>query len=79
VILQAQLDIHGMNAFEAEEALKDFLDTLGGDVDEVVVVHGYKGGTVLRDMVRSTFRHKKIKRKLVSMNQGITIFLMKKD
>jgi len=72
------LDIHGMTAFEAEIALKGFLDTLDNSVEEVVVVHGYRGGTALRDMVRKQFRHKRIERKLLSMNQGVTILQIRK-
>jgi len=72
---RTSIDIHGMNAYEAEIALEDFLDLLDDDIQEVEVIHGYKSGTVLRDMVRSSFHHHRIKKKIISMNQGITVFL----
>jgi DNA-nicking Smr family endonuclease len=77
MINSVKIDIHGLTTQDAESELDHFLEYLDDDVDEVVVVHGYKGGTSLRDMVRKQFRHPRIKKKYISMNQGITILELK--
>lgn len=74
-----RIDLHGMTVAEAEAELNFFLDYLEDDVDEVVVVHGYKQGSALLEMVRKSYEHPRIKQKLLSMNNGITTFLLKPE
>ena len=45
------------------------------DVREVTVLHGFHGGTALRDMVRR-YKNPKIERKILGLNQGETIFVI---
>ena len=71
-----EIDIHGMTVNEAISELDYFMEYLSDDTVEVVVVHGYNQGKKLLQMVRNDFKHKRIKRKIVSMNPGITIFLL---
>ncbi len=71
-----EIDIHGLTVAEAGYELERFLEYLPDDTREVVVVHGYRQGKSLLRMVRNDFKHKKIKRKIISMNPGITIFLL---
>lgn len=71
-----EIDIHGMTVNEAVSELNYFLEYVSDDTREVVVIHGYRQGKNLLQMVRNDFKHKKIKRKIVSMNPGITIFLL---
>lgn len=72
-----ELDLHGLTSAEARAKLDDTLKTLPKDVGELTVVHGYRGGTALRDMVRR-YRNPKIERKVLGLNQGSTIFVIKK-
>ncbi len=71
-----EIDIHGMTVNEALSELEYFMEYLPDDIREVVVVHGYHQGKKLLQMVRTQFTHKRIKRKIISMNPGITIFLL---
>lgn len=71
------IDLHGMTVEEAIIELSNFLDGLGRDVDEVTVIHGYKGGAAIKNMLRLEFRHKRVARKIYSLNQGITILQLK--
>lgn len=71
-----EIDIHGMTVNEAISELDYFLEYVSEDTQEVIVVHGYNQGKRLLQMVRNEFQHKRIKRKMVSMNPGITIFLL---
>ena len=73
-----EINLHGFTVEQAREELVGFLDELEEDVAEVNVVHGYKGGTALRDMIRREFNHPRVQRKLLSMNPGVTIFLVKR-
>ena len=64
-----EVDIHGLMASDAKARLEHLLSNAGPQVEEVVVIHGYSRGTVLRDMVRNQLKHPRIQSKLLSMNQ----------
>ena len=70
-------DLHGMTAEQAKAELDSILKSLPQDTRELTVIHGYRGGTVLRDMVRR-YRHPKVERKILSMNSGSTVFIINK-
>mgnify|MGYP000881327964 FL=1 len=73
---KSEIDIHNMTADQAKRHLELYLNRVNGNVKEVTVVHGYSGGTVLRDMVRNRLRHPKIKSKYASLNPGVTILVL---
>lgn len=74
---KAEINLHDMQLLEAEYYLTQFLNTLPENIKEVSVIHGYKKGQVLLNMVRNNFKHDKIKRKYIPYNKGITIFYLK--
>ena len=51
-------------------------ETVPDDILEVVVIHGYRKGQVLLNMVRKDFKHPRIKQKVIPLNKGITLFLV---
>ena len=63
-----ELDIHGMY---------EDLSTVDQKVQEVVVIHGYHKGQVLKNMVRTRLKHPRIASKLVSLNEGQTRLILK--
>lgn len=73
---KAEIDIHNMTHDEAKRYIINFLNRANGSIKEVSVIHGYTGGTVLKDMVQKGLRHPKIKSKVKSMNEGITILIL---
>lgn len=73
---KVEIDIHNMNHDEAKRYIISFLNRVNGSVKEVSIIHGYTGGTVLKDMVQKGLKHPKIKSKIKSMNQGITILML---
>lgn len=75
--MKREIDIHGMSVSEARKNLKSFLSTLPKGVTEVEVIHGYNQGNALQQYIRKEFSHKRIERKILSGNNGITIFLIK--
>ena len=72
-----ELDIHGLTAFEAELLIVSFLDRVAQNVSEVIIIHGYRQGNVLKDMVRETLSHPRIASKLPSLNEGQTRLILK--
>lgn len=74
---KAEVDIHHMTSDQAKRHLELLLGRLDGSVKELTVIHGYSGGTVLRDMVQKSLRHPRIQSKYQSMNPGITILILK--
>ncbi len=70
------IDLHGHTVESARRLLTDTLRTLPPDTRELEVIHGYHQGTAIREMIRK-FRHPRIERKILSMNQGSTIFELK--
>lgn len=71
-----EIDLHGRTVEEARAMLSETLKKLPKGVREISVVHGYRGGTALREMVRK-YSHPKIERKILTLNQGITILIIK--
>lgn len=72
----AKIDLHGHTAESAERMLTSRLSQLPNDTVEVIVIHGYHGGTKLLETVRS-FKHYRIERKILGLNNGETIFMIK--
>lgn len=70
------IDLHDMALAEAEYYLDKLFETLPDDIQEVVVIHGYRKGQVLLTMVRKKFKHPRIKKKIIPLNKGITLFLV---
>lgn len=72
----AVIDLHNETRDSGKRMLIAKLNSLPKGTQELVVIHGYHSGTILRDMVRS-FKHPKVERKILGLNQGETIFLIK--
>lgn len=70
-----EIDLHGHTVESAGKVLTQRLKQLPNDVREVTVLHGFDGGTALRDMVRR-YKNPKIERKILGLNQGETIFVI---
>ena len=71
------VDLHNMNMAQAHAHLKAKLDHAPAHIKEVIVIHGYNSGTALQKMVRKDFKHPRVSRKILSLNPGITSFLLK--
>ncbi len=70
-----EIDIHGMVESDAIKVLEKFIVSCDENIKEILVIHGYRSGDVLKSMVRSSFklRSKRIRRRKLTMNQGETI------
>lgn len=70
------IDIHGLTACAAKRQLERFITTAIPNL-ELTVIHGHSHGKELLNMVRFKLKHKRIARKVLSLNQGITILIIK--
>ena len=72
-----EIDIHGMNKVQAKTYIDGILKKAGKNVFRIEIIHGFHGGSSLRDMVRSTYKNNpKVKRIELGLNNGaITLIL----
>lgn len=73
--MRVEIDIHGLTEQVALITLEKFIVSCDKTVNEIVVIHGYHSGNILKDMVRNSnkLRSKRIRRRKLSMNQGETV------
>lgn len=74
----SELDLHGMTQFQAKIAIDSFIKRAGRDVYRIRIIHGYHGGTALREMIRHDYKgNKKIIRIECGLNQGETDLVLR--
>ncbi len=71
------IDLHDMQEQEARFYLERAIDTAESKIKEIVVIHGYRQGQVILNMVRKEFTHKRIDKKVVPYNKGVTLIYLK--
>lgn len=73
-----EIDVHGMNQFQAKIAINAALKRASQGTYMIRIIHGYHGGTSLRDMIRKEYRsHPKILRVELTMNAGVTELILR--
>ena len=72
-----ELDVHGMTLYQAFLAIDAALKRAGGAY-RIRVIHGYHGGTALRDGIRARYAaHPKVLRVELGLNQGQTDLVLR--
>ena len=72
-----ELDVHGMTLYQAQIAVDAALRRAGGAY-RIRVIHGYRGGTALRDGIRERCAaHPKVKRIEIGLNPGQTDLILR--
>ncbi len=72
-----EIDVHGLTREQAFTAIDARLRRADGAY-RLRVIHGYHGGTVLRDAIRTRYRnHTKVKRIELGMNPGETDLVLR--
>ncbi len=59
LITQIMLDVHGLSCQEVKELVEDIIMITGGHY-MIEVIHGYRNGTKIRDMLRKNYINSKI-------------------
>ena len=70
------VDLHQMDSKQAKQWLYSKVTSAPREIREIEVIHGYHGGTALQNMVRKSFRHPRVKSKIIPLNQGSTILVL---
>ncbi len=68
------VDIHEMFPADAKKRLEKLLASVGDEVEEIEIIHG---GRALQQTVRQQVHSKKIKRRGLSLNPGVTVYYLK--
>ena len=72
------VDLHGKNTYQAKVAIDAMLRRAKAGTYRIRVVHGYHGGTALRDFIRTEYgRHPKVRRLLPSSDGGATELVLR--
>ena len=66
-----------MDISSAKKALDSFIAALPRGSCTLTVIHGFNRGSVLQKYVRVTYSNKRLERKLLSLNEGVTDFILK--
>lgn len=73
-----EIDIHGMTRQQAKVLLESRIKSTSAGVYRIRVIHGYRGGTELRDMVRNELsKNKKVIRIELGLNPGETELVLR--
>lgn len=75
-----EIDVHGKNVEAAIEEIRKHLNNVKPSVYRIRVIHGYHGGTRIRDGIQDEFgyeREPKIKRITMGDNPGITELILR--
>ena len=75
-----EIDTHGLRTAEAVSAVTRAVHQAGPDVYRVRVIHGYHGGTAIKDAILDEFsygRDSKVKRVEPGSNQGETDLILR--
>lgn len=71
-------DLHGMPLIQAQREMNSLLKTCPKDTDEIEVIHGYNNGDRILRYIRTELRHPRIDKKILGLNNGSTLLLLKK-
>lgn len=73
------LDVHHMSILEAKKKIEKTVVSLSDKYTQITVIHGYSNGNQILSMVRSRqLNCKRIKQKILTLNQGETILVLNK-
>ena len=72
-----ELDLHGKNVYQARVAIDAALRRCGGGVYRLRLIHGYRGGTAIRDMLWLTYGRRSQVKRLVSVSEGVTELVLR--
>ena len=70
------LDLHGCTVYQAKIAIDAQLRRVKGSTYRIRLIHGFHGGTALRDMIRTDYRrHPKVLRLEIGSNTETDLVL----
>ena len=70
-----EIDLHGKNTYQARITVDAALRRAGNGTYRLRLIHGYHGGTAIRDMLREEYAPRVLR--LVSVNEGTTDLVLR--
>ena len=70
-----EIDLHGKNSYQAKVAIDAALRRARGGTYRLRIVHGYHGGTALRDLVRQEYAGQVLR--VIPLDQGRTDLVLR--
>ena len=71
-----ELDLHGKNTYQARVAIDAALRRAGKGTYRIRVIHGFHGGTALRDMIRTEYVQRAL-RVETGIDPGVTDLVLR--
>jgi len=71
-----ELDLHGKNEYQARIAIDAALRRAGKGIYRIRLIHGFHGGTALRDMIRSEYADR-VLRLETGIDPGVTDLVLR--
>ena len=72
------VDLHGKNTYQAKVQIDALLRRAGNGTYRVRLLHGYHGGTVLREFIQNEYaQHPKVRRLVLSADGGATELVLR--
>ena len=73
-----EINLHGMTCYQAKIVIDAALRRVDGSVYRIELIHGYRGGTELKNMIRREYgKHPKVKRLEMGLNPGSTDLVLR--
>lgn len=73
-----EIDLHGRNAYQARIALDAALRRARPGTMRIRAIHGFHGGSALRDMIRAEYAdHPKVRRLETRLGDGVTDLVLR--
>lgn len=72
------INLHDMPLTQAQREMNRLLKTCPKNTDEIEVIHGYHNGDRILRYIRSELKHPRINKKILGLNNGVTIIELKK-
>lgn len=73
-----EIDLHGKNRYQARITVDAALRRAGGGTYRIRCIHGYHGGSILRDMLREEYAgHPRVLRLETGLSPGSTDLVLR--
>ena len=72
-----EIDLHGKNAYQAKITIDAALRRAKAGTYRLRIVHGYNGGTAIRDMLWTVYNKRSQVKRMVSISEGVTDLVLR--
>lgn len=70
------VDLHGLSLEQAKAEIIYQINRVDLDIKNLLLVHGYHSGTVLKNYIRKEFKHDEVERK-INIDASSTLLVLK--